>query len=108
MTIYDFTAPVGWNETFELVDGTTDLKNRSAVRVKDLEGWIASIHEHLLRAERDLLLLTKEKERFPETEKQDIREHCEGLAGAIQDSTRSLESKERRIWWPVKYNWKYC
>ena len=69
MTIYDFTAPVGWNETFEFVECMTDLKKRSAVRVKDPEGWIASIHEHLLRAEWDLLLLTKEKERLPETAK---------------------------------------
>ena len=106
MTTHDFTTRVGWNEAFGFGECTTESKKRSAVRVKDPEGWMKSIHD-LLRAERDLLLLAKKKKSLPETAKRDIRKHYEDLAGATQDSARSLDSEERRSWRSVKYNWKY-
>ena len=68
-------------------------KKRNAVREKVPEGWIASIHEHLLRAERDVLLLVKEKERLSEIAKQDIEELCECLAGEIQRLYETLGVK---------------
>ena len=67
---YEFTSPSEWDEAY----GGLPVK-RTVVHVRDPDGWIASIHHHLLQADQDIALLARNEEDgyvIDEKEKQDV------------------------------------
>ena len=94
MTIYDFTAPIGWSETY---NGEHD--KRALVRVRDQDGWIASIHRHLLQEEQDVTRFAEREEAgyvVPENRRQEIIRSYEDLKQEIQELFDILKTKEAK------------
>ena len=94
MTTYDFTAPIGWSETY---NGEHD--KRASVRVRDQDGWIASIHRHLLQAEQDVTRFAEREEAgyvVPENRRQEIIRSYEHLKQEIQELFDILKTKEAK------------
>lgn len=94
MTTYDFTTPISWSETY---NGEHD--KRASVRVRDPDGWIASIHQHLLQAEQDIIRFAEREEVgcvIREDRRQEIVRLYEDLKQEMQELFDILKSKEAK------------
>ena len=89
---YEFTSPAEWDEAY----GGLPTK-RAVVHVRDPDGWIASIHHHLLQAEQDIALLARKEEEgcvIDEKEKQDVMQSYEVLKDEMWGLYDILKSKK--------------
>lgn len=91
-TTYEFTSPIEWNEAYRGLP-----IRRTAVHVRDPDGWVASIHHHLLQAERDVALLARKEDEgyvIDEKDMQDVVQHYEGLRDEVHGLYEILKSKK--------------